>query len=90
MDVMSPWEVASGCDVVEIGRKWPDLVMAGGIDKRVLARGKEAIDRHLEYIIPAMLRRGGYIPMCDHGVPDNVSFENYLYYRKRMCELDHY
>ncbi|MCD6506190.1 hypothetical protein J7M22_06150 [Candidatus Poribacteria bacterium] len=37
----------------------------------------------------AMLKRGGYIPMCDHGVPDNVSFENYVYYRKRICKLDH-
>ena len=38
MDVMSPFEVASGCDVVEIGRQYPELVMFGGIDKRVLAR----------------------------------------------------
>jgi hypothetical protein len=36
-----------------------------------------------------MLRRGGYVPMCDHGVPDNVSLQNYLYYRRRICELDH-
>lgn len=21
---------------------------------------------------------------------DNVSYENYIYYRKRICELDHY
>jgi len=89
MDLMSPFEVASGCDVVKIGAKWPNLIMAGGIDKRVLAQGKEEIDEHLEYIIPAMVERGGYIPTCDHGVPDDVSFENYLYYRKRMCELDH-
>jgi hypothetical protein len=36
-----------------------------------------------------MLERGGYIPTCDHGVPDNVSLESYLHYRRRMCELDH-
>ena len=89
MDIMSPWEVASGCDVVKIGSEWPHLIMMGGIDKRVLAQGKEAIDQHLEYIIPAMLKRGGYIPTCDHGVPDDVSYENYMYYRKRICELDH-
>ena len=23
------------------------------------------------------------------GVPDDVSYENYLYYRRRLCELDH-
>ncbi len=37
MEVMSPFEVASGCDVVEIGKRFPWLVLAGGIDKRVLA-----------------------------------------------------
>lgn len=89
MDVMDPWEVASGCDVVKIGRQWPDLIMTGGIDKRILAQDKDAIDKHLEYIIPAMRDRGGYVPTCDHGVPVEVSFENYMHYRRRVCELDH-
>ena len=87
MDAMSPFEVASGCDVVEIGRQYPGLAMFGGIDKRVLARGREAIDAHLEYILPAMRARGGYIPTSDHGVPEEVSYENYLYYRERCIEL---
>jgi hypothetical protein len=87
MNAMSPFEVASGCDVVEIGRGFPDLIISGGIDKRVLAEGKAAIDKHLEYIIPAMKARGGYTPTCDHGVPAEVSLENYLYYRKRCVEL---
>ena len=87
MDVMSPFEVAAGCDVVETGKQYPDLAIFGGIDKRVLAKGKEAIDSHLEYILPFMRKRGGYIPTCDHGVPEEVSYENYLYYRKRCIEL---
>ena len=87
MDVMCPFEVASGCDVVEIGRQYPDLVITGGIDKRVLARSKSAIDRHVEYILPAMRRRGGYVPTCDHGVPEEVTLENYFHYRKRCVEL---
>jgi len=89
MNVMSPFEIAAGNDVVAIAKKYPDLVMKGGIDKRVLAAGKDAIDEYLERIMPFMVERGGYIPMCDHGVPDNVSFEDYLYYRKRIMELDH-
>ncbi len=88
MDVMSPFEVASDCDVVEIGEKYPDLVIIGGIDKRVLAEGKAAIDKHLEYILPAMKKRGGYIPTCDHGVPEEVTLENYMHYRKRCVELE--
>ena len=87
MDVMSPFEVAAGCDVVRIGRQYPDLITFGGIDKRVLAQGREAIDRHLEYILPAMRARGGYIPTCDHGVPAEVPYQDYLYYRQRCIEL---
>ncbi|MCE5258660.1 MAG: hypothetical protein LLG44_06290 [Chloroflexi bacterium] len=87
MDVMSPFEVAAGCDVVKLGQQYPDLVLFGGIDKRVLAQGREAIDSHLEYILPAMRARGGYIPTCDHGVPAEVPYEDYLYYRRRAVEL---
>ncbi len=87
MDAMSPFEVASGCDVVDLGRRYPRLVMRGGIDKRVLAGGRRAIDEHLERILPAMRARGGYIPCCDHGVPAEVPYEDYLYYRRRAVEL---
>ena len=87
MDVMSPFEVAAGCDVVALGREFPDLVMFGGIDKRVLASGRAAIDRYLEAVLPPMRARGGYIPTCDHGVPEEVPYQDYLYYRKRCVEL---
>jgi hypothetical protein len=87
MDVMSPFEVASNCDVVRTGREYPGLVMSGGIDKRVLAMSKRDIDAHLERIIPAMRARGGYTPTCDHGVPAEVSLDNYMHYRKRCIEL---
>ena len=87
VDVMSPFEVASGCDVVEIGRRYPNLAMRGGIDKRVLASGRDAIDRMVERILPAMRQRGGYIPCCDHGVPLEVPYDDYLHYRQRCVEL---
>jgi uroporphyrinogen decarboxylase len=87
MDVMSPFEVAAGCDVVEIGRQYPDLALLGGVDKRELAKGKEAIDRLVARIFPAMRRRGGYLPTCDHGVPEEVRYEDYLHYRKRCLEF---
>ena len=87
MDHMSPFEVASGCDVVEVGKKYPDLRIRGGIDKRILAAGKEAIDREIDRIMPVMKKRGGYIPVCDHGVPEEVDFDDYMHYRKRMQEF---
>ncbi len=87
LDVMTPFEVASGCDVVEIGKQFPDLVITGGIDKRILAKSKTDIDKMVERILPVMRERGGYIPTCDHGVPPEVPYENYLHYRKRCIEL---
>lgn len=86
MDYMSPFEVAANCDVVEVGKKYPDLRIRGGIDKRILAAGKDAIDRELERIMPIMKKRGGYIPTCDHGVPEEVDFNDYMHFRKRMQE----
>ena len=41
----------------------------------------------VERIIPSMRERGGFIPTCDHGVPAEVSLENYMHYRKRCVEL---
>jgi hypothetical protein len=87
MDIMSPFEAAAGCDVVKVAKAYPELRIIGGIDKRTLAMGKEAIDKHLEYIIPFMRKRGGYITVCDHSVPNEVNLENYLYYRKKAVEL---
>ena len=87
MDMLDPFEVASGCDVVKIGADYPWLIMSGGIDKRVLSKDINAIDKHLDYILPVMRKRGGYIPTCDHGVPPEVPWKNYLHYRKRCVEI---
>jgi len=87
LNYLNPFEVASGCDVVRTGMEYPDLLILGGIDKRILAKGKNEIDKEIDRIMPVMVKRGGYIPTCDHGVPEEVSFENYMHYRKRMLEF---
>ena len=87
MDAMSPFEVASRCDVVEIAHQYEGLCLRGGIDKRILAAGPAAIDAMVERIFPVMRERGGYIPTCDHGVPAEVTFGNYLHYRRHCVEL---
>jgi uroporphyrinogen decarboxylase len=76
----------SGMDVVQIRKNFPKLQMMGGINKRMLAKGKKEIDAELEYkcsIIP----HGGYIPHVDHFVPPDVSWENFLYYRLKLKEI---
>lgn len=86
MNLLFPMEVAAGCDVNQWQKRYPSLAMMGGIDKRALAQGKEAIDRELERIRPA-LGRGRYIPDLDHLVPDDVSWENYCYYAARLKSM---
>ena len=86
MDAMSPFEAAAGNDLLAVARRYPNLAMFGGVDKRVLARGKDAIDKLADSIFPEMHKRGGYTPTCDHGVPAEVSFDNWLHFRKRCLE----
>jgi uroporphyrinogen decarboxylase len=78
-----PFEVQSHQDVGEIRRQYPRLLMQGGIDKKALAAGKDAIDRELEARVPVVLE-GGYIPHVDHGVPPDVSWEDFCYYRHKL------
>ena len=73
VNLLFPMEVAAGCDVNDWRVRYPTLAMMGGIDKRALAVGPEAIDRELARIRPA-LAAGRYIPELDHLVPDDVSW----------------
>lgn len=87
VNVMFPVEVAAGTDMYALRARYgPELRFCGGVDKRALAKGRDAIDRELERVAP-MLEAGGYIPHVDHSVPPDVSLENFLYYRRRKCEL---
>jgi uroporphyrinogen decarboxylase len=60
--------------------------MRGAVDKRALIAGPEAIDAEFERLRP-LFERGGLIPHTDHLVPPDVSLENYIYYRRKKCEL---
>lgn len=84
---MGPMEVAAGMDVVEVRKAFPRFQIIGGIDKRVIAEGKDAIDAELKRKVPPLVKDGGYIPCCDHSVPPDVSWENFRHYRHRLTEL---
>jgi hypothetical protein len=81
-----PFEVAAGMDIEKVREKFPQLVMMGGVDKRALMNGKEAIDCEIEKVA-RVLKTGGYQPYTDHMVPPGVPFENYKYYRRRLYEV---
>ena len=86
VNYLYPFEVAAGCDVNDAQQRYPELAMMGGIDKRALAVGPEAIDRELERVRPAV-EKGRYIPELDHLVPDDVSWENYCHYARALKQL---
>lgn len=79
-----PFEVKAGMDVVTIGWEFPGLQIIGGIDKHALERGPSAIDAELERVVPAMLRRGGYVASLDHWVHPQIPLENFAYYSERL------
>lgn len=58
----------------------------GGLDKFALAHGREAIDKELEKV-SYMLEQGRYVPGLDHGVPPDVSWDNYRYFFDHLREL---
>ena len=65
----------------EYGR---DLRLIGGIDLDVLHRDKGSIRREIEEKVPPLLADGGYIPLADGRVREDVPFENYVYYRRLL------
>jgi len=82
-----PMEVAAGMDVRALRRRYGrDLLMTGGLDKRVLARNRRAIDEELAAKLP-LAAQGGYIPHLDHAIPHDVPYENFAYYWARKKEL---
>jgi len=89
VDGMLPFEVAAGMDVCEIRREYPELIIAGGIDKREIAGGRAAIDRELERVLPFMFAHRRYLPTLDHHVPPEVSYADFLYYLERTRAIYH-
>jgi uroporphyrinogen decarboxylase len=83
---MYPFECQAGMDIVEVRKRFPQLLIQGGLDKTKVAAGPETIDAELAAKLPVLLAQGGYIPYCDHLVPPDVSWENYTYLRKRIQE----
>lgn len=59
-----------------------DLKLIGGIDLDALRKDKESIRKEVEGKVPELLSQGGYIPLADGRVREDVPFENYVYYRQ--------
>lgn len=87
INFLYPFEVQAGMDVIQVRQEYGrELRMFGGVNKRPLIKGEDAINRELERIAP-LIGDGGYIPMLDHSVPPDIPFENYRYYLDKLYEI---
>jgi uroporphyrinogen-III decarboxylase len=88
INVIHPCEPAAGMDIVELRAKYGNrLAMLGGIDKHVLRRTKEEIDRELEYKLCPALAAGGAVFSLDHRITNGTPIENYRHYVRRGREI---
>jgi hypothetical protein len=80
INCLFPFEVNGCSHPSELFDKYgKELRIMGGFDKLRMRDGKDAIDDYMKSLIP-LVKRGGYIPFCDHRCPPDVTPENYLYY----------
>ena len=88
VNMLWPLEQASGMDPRELRRKFgKGLCLAGGIDKREIAKGPKAIEKELYAKIPPLLESGGYIPHLDHAIPPDISYQDFRYYMDLKLKL---
>ena len=62
------------------------MAYRGGVDKRAIAKGGKVIEEEIRRIEP-VIRSGGYIPGCDHGVPPDVSWPNFVHYTGLLAKV---
>jgi hypothetical protein len=80
INCLFPFEVNGCAHPAELLNQYGQaLRIMGGVDKIELGKGQAAIAAYLDTLVP-LVKRGGYIPFCDHRCPPNVDPADYLYY----------
>lgn len=68
----------------EFGR---NLRLIGGLDLDALRYDKAKIRKEIEEKVPSLIASGGFIPIADGRVRKDISFENYIYYRRLLKQI---
>lgn len=86
-DVNMPQEFAAGNDLPAYRQRFGrQMGYMGGVDKREMAKGGDAILQEMKRLEPA-IRAGGYIPGCDHGIPSDVSWPCMVEYSRILAQM---
>ena len=62
------------------------LLGVGGMDKKVFAYDRAAVDAEIERLKP-LVALGGFIPCPDHRIPPNAQWDLVRYYTERMRQI---
>ncbi len=84
-----PLERQAGVDIMQLRQIDPDFLFIGHFDKMTMCRGREAMRREFERLLPAA-RQGGFIVSVDHQTPPGVSLDQYRDYLgllNEFCQL---
>jgi uroporphyrinogen decarboxylase len=82
----SPLEVAAANDLPALSRRYgKTFSWQGGVDKRKMAEGGQAIRKEMARLQP-VVEAGGFIPSCDHGVPSDVSWPDFVEYSRLLAQ----
>jgi len=80
IDTIWPIERASNVSPQQWRKQFGrSLRLWGGVDKRLLSRGRDVVRRHLLEFAP-LIEEGGFIPTVDHTVPPDVSWNDFATY----------
>ena len=83
-----PLENMAGMNAVDMRKKYgKKVLLVGNIAKEALIKGKEAIKKEVYSKVPYLMEAGGYIPAVDDEMPQEVPFQNYVYYIELLKEL---
>ncbi|MHB1158646.1 MAG: uroporphyrinogen decarboxylase family protein [Phycisphaerales bacterium] len=87
VDAIWPMERAADQDPIRLRKTFgKSLRLWGGVDKRELAKGPDAIDAHLRTLQP-LIEEGGFIPTVDHTIPPDVSWADFQHYMRSKGKL---
>jgi uroporphyrinogen decarboxylase len=81
-----PCEVNGGSDPIELRKTFGrNLLIFGGVNKQKM-RTREDVLKELIRLTP-LLEDGGFIPFCDHRVPEYVPLDAYRYYEREKLAM---
>lgn len=86
LDGVLPLERQAGVDLNVLRRDHPRMRFTGHFDKLTMSRGRAAMQREFDRLLP-VASQGGVLVSCDHQTPPEVGYEQYQAYLAMFREF---